>query len=63
MGERTIRSWLAGGKYPEPKRRRRRPSLIDRYESVVLKRWDEGCRNVAVKRDFVKCLLTGYYEG
>lgn len=47
MGERTIRSWLAHGSYPEPKRRRRRPSLIDRYEDIVLKRWDEGGRNGA----------------
>jgi transposase len=47
MGERTIRRWLACGSYPEPKRRRRRPSLIDRYENMVLNRWDEGCRNGA----------------
>lgn len=47
MGERTVRSWLAHGSYPEPKRRRRRPSLIDPYESFVLKRWEEGCRNGA----------------
>jgi transposase len=47
MGERTIRDWLAHGSYPEPKRRRRRPSLIDRYEREVLKRWAQGDHNGA----------------
>jgi len=42
MGERTVRDWLAHGSYPEPKHRRRRPSLVDRYESEVLKRWEQG---------------------
>lgn len=47
MGERTVRAWLAQESYPEPKRRRRRPSLIDHYEVYVLKRWKEGSRNGA----------------
>lgn len=48
MGERTVRSWLAGSSYPEPKRRRRRPSLVDSYESYVLARWEQGLRNGAL---------------
>ncbi|GHO60564.1 transposase [Ktedonobacter robiniae] len=47
MGERTVRDWLAHGSYPEPKRRRRRPSLVDRYEREVLKRWEQGNHNGA----------------
>ena len=42
MGERTVRDWLAHGTYPEPKHRRHRPSLVDRYEREVLKRWEQG---------------------
>jgi len=47
MGARTVRDWLAHGSYPEPKWRRRRPSLIDRYEAYALNRWEEGNRNGA----------------
>jgi transposase len=47
MGERTVRDWLAHESYPEPKRRRRRPSSIDRYEAYVLKRWKQGSHNGA----------------
>lgn len=47
MGERTVRDWLAHESYPEPKRRRRRPSLIDQYEAYVLTWWKEGRRNGA----------------
>ena len=45
MGERTVREWLAHGSYPEPKHRRHRPSLVDRYEREVLKRWEQGDHN------------------
>src|SRR6266699_4138054 len=38
------------------------PSLIPTFPRLS-SRWNQGCHNVAVKRDFVKCLLTGYYEG
>ncbi len=47
MGERTVRDWLAHGTYPEPKHRRHRPSLVDRYEREVLKRWEQGDHNGA----------------
>jgi hypothetical protein len=31
-----VRRWLAHGSFPEARRRRRRPSLIDPYERYVL---------------------------
>ncbi len=45
MGERTVERWLAHGSYPEPRRRRKRPSVLDRYEGFVQQRWKEGCHN------------------
>jgi transposase len=45
IGERTVHRWLAHGSFPEARRRRRRPSLIDPYERYVLKWWQEGHRN------------------
>ena len=42
MSERTVRSWLAHASYPEPKQRRRRPSLIDPYQGYVQQQWREG---------------------
>ncbi|GAC1359433.1 MAG: ISL3 family transposase [Ktedonobacteraceae bacterium] len=42
MSERTVRSWLAHASYPEPKQRRRRPSLIDPYQEYVQQQWREG---------------------
>jgi transposase len=44
IGERTVHRWLAHGSFPEARRRRRRPSLIDPYERYVLKWWQEGNR-------------------
>jgi len=45
IGERTVHRWLARGSFPEARRRRRRPSLIDPYERYVLDWWHEGHRN------------------
>ncbi len=45
IGERTVHRWLARGSFPEARRRRRRPSLIDPYERYVLNWWQEGRRN------------------
>src|SRR6266487_3657326 len=42
---RTVHRWLAHGSFPETRRRRRRPSLIDPYERYVLTWWHEGNRN------------------
>src|SRR5258708_4278779 len=41
---RTVRRWLAHGSFPEARRRRRRPSLIDPYEHYVLQWWQAGNR-------------------
>jgi len=43
MSERTVRTWLSHDSYPEPKQRRRRPSLIDPYQGYVQQQWREGC--------------------
>jgi transposase len=45
IGERTVYRWLAHGSFPEAKKRRRRPSLIDPYELYVLNWWQRGHRN------------------
>ena len=42
---RTAQRWLAHGAFPEARRRRRRPSLIDPYERYVLQWWQAGNRN------------------
>jgi transposase len=53
ISARTVHRWLRHGTFPEARRRRRRPSLIDPYERYVLTWWQEGNRNVAVKRDYL----------
>jgi transposase len=45
IAERTVHRWLRNGSFPEARRRRRRPSLIDPYERYVLTWWQEGNRN------------------
>ena len=47
IGERTVHRWLRNGSFPEARRRRRRPSLIDPYERYVLNWWHDGNRNGA----------------
>lgn len=42
---RTVQRWLRNGSFPETKRRRRRPSLIDPYERYVREWWQQGNRN------------------
>jgi len=42
---RTVQRWLSHGSFPEGRRRRRRPSLIDPYERYVLQWWQAGNRN------------------
>ena len=42
---RTVQRWLANSSFPEARRRRRRPSLIDPYERYVLHWWHEGNHN------------------
>ena len=45
LSSRTIRRWLAQEDVPEMRQRRRRPSLVDPYETYVLTRWHQGCHN------------------
>ena len=45
IGERTVHRWLAHGSFPEARRRRRRPSLIDPYERYVFQWWQDGHRH------------------
>jgi len=45
IGERTVHRWKSFGSFPEARRRRRRPSLIDPYEHYVLMWWQAGNRN------------------
>jgi transposase len=51
VSRRTIERWIKAGEFPEAKRRRKRRSAFDPYAEYVLSRWEQGCRNVAVKRD------------
>jgi transposase len=44
IGERTVHRWLRNDSFPEARRRRRRPSLIDPYERYVQQWWQEGNR-------------------
>ena len=45
MSERTVRTWLAAGTFPEARKRRKKPSSFDPFAPYVLKRWQEGERN------------------
>lgn len=47
ISQRTLQRWLRNGSFPDARRRRRRPSLIDPYERYVLTWWQEGNRNGA----------------
>jgi transposase len=47
ISERTVHRWLRNSSFPEARRRRRRPSLIDPCERFVLSWWQEGNRNGA----------------
>jgi hypothetical protein len=45
ISARTVHRWLRNGTFPEARRRRRRPSLMDPYERYVRAWWQEGNRN------------------
>ncbi len=51
--QRTIQRWLATGTIPYSGPRRPRPRLVDPYKAFLLQRWQQGCHNVAVKRDYL----------
>jgi hypothetical protein len=56
LSGRTVQRWMAHGYFPEARRRRRRPSLIDPYERFVLQWWQPGNRNGLLMRD-IRSLL------
>jgi transposase len=45
LGERTVRSWLSQGGYPETHYPRTHRSGLDAYAAYVRQRWEEGCQN------------------
>jgi transposase len=45
ISERTIRSWLAAGTFPEAKKRRKKQSSFEPFARSVLARWEAGERN------------------
>ncbi len=60
ISARTVHRWLRHGTFPEARRRRRRPSLIDPYERYVLTWWQEGNRNGA---QLYRELISRGYKG
>jgi transposase len=46
LGVRTIQQWLTQGEYVETNYHHRHRSRFDTYEAYVMRRWDEGCRNI-----------------
>jgi len=52
IGASTVQSWLAAGTFPERKPREQ-ASQLDRYLPYVIGRWEDGCHNIAVKRDYL----------
>jgi transposase len=45
MGRQTVRRYLNHGAFPEITRRRKLPSILDRWEPYLLERWQAGCHN------------------
>ena len=66
MSERTVRTWLAAGTFPEARKRRKKPSSFDPFAPYVLKRWQEGEQNGLVlwreiqKQGYTGSERTGY---
>jgi len=52
IGASTVQSWLAAGTFPERKPREQ-ASQLDRYLPYLFGRWEDGCHNIAVKRDYL----------
>ena len=45
MARHTVRRYLATGTFPEIAQRRQMPSILDKFESYLRQRWQEGCHN------------------
>ena len=48
MAMRTVQRWLERGTCPGNQRRRKRRSIFDPYAPYILRRWQEGCRDVSL---------------
>jgi len=60
MSERTVRTWLAAGTFPEAKKRRKKASSFDPFATYILKRWQQGERNgLVLWREIQKQGYTG----
>jgi transposase len=54
----TVQRWLTQGTFPE-RRPRHQASQLDHYQSLIDRRWREGCHNVAwIYREL--CAQEGY---
>jgi len=52
LGKRTIQRWLTQGEYVETNYHHPHRSRFDAYEAYVMRRWDEGCHNIQLMRDY-----------
>ena len=52
VGHSTVQRWVETGAFPERKRREQ-ASQLDPYLPFIRGRWEEGCHNIAVKRDYL----------
>ncbi|GHO59970.1 hypothetical protein KSB_84450 [Ktedonobacter robiniae] len=62
IGASTVQSWLAAGRFPERKPREQ-ASHVDRYLPYLIRRWEDGCHNIAdLFQEPVKQGYQGSYE-
>jgi transposase len=52
MGRMTVQKFAYAETYPETAAYRVKAGMLHRYEAYLRERWQQGCRNVAVKRDY-----------
>ena len=57
LSVRTIGRWLVQGCAPGSKKRRKRASRMDAYQTYLKQRWQQGCRNGILMRDIRSSLL------
>ena len=49
----TVRRFVRADTFPEKSKSPQRRSVLDPYRPYLLKRWQEGCWNIAIKRDYL----------
>ena len=52
MGRMTVQKFAYAETYPETAAYRVKAGMLHPYEAYLRERWQQGCRNVAVKRDY-----------